>query len=429
MFHFLLACSAAAIVAVSPPLAAQLPRGGEQPLTLEATLARVRAHHPLVLAAQARADAARGSRVTARLPLNPTLAHQQENIPFSGGRSAHAIDREAMTFVTLPLEPLYQRQPRSRQASRMVDATTADLDGVRQQVALSAARAFYRVASAQIAVDAGMEVGQWLDSLLAYMSARVREGAAAEGDLIRLQVERDRADMDLALSHADAIRARADLRTFIEDTVGRVTWGDTLQATLPASLDEAYRIASARRPDLIGARARVAAARAALSFERSATIRDIAVMVGEKRMSGTRSFMAGVMLPLPIFDQNRGERQRASAELRAAEQEAAWTERQARAEVQSAFDVARMLQEQVVRLRAGFLQRAEEARRIAVGAYREGAAPLTQVLDAARAYSEARQSYYRTLFTQQQSALELRAALGADDLLRTALTVSIPESR
>ena len=38
-----------------------------------------------------------------------------------------------------------------------------------------------------------------------------------------------------------------------------------------------------------------------------------------------------------------------------------------------------------------------------------------QVLDAARALAEARQVYYRALFARQQNALELNAAIGADN--------------
>ena len=61
-----------------------------------------------------------------------------------------------------------------------------------------------------------------------------------------------------------------------------------------------------------------------------------------------------------------------------------------------------------------YLQRADEARRITLGAYQEGAVPLLQVLDAARAWGEARLSYYRTLYAQHDSVLLVLLAKGQD---------------
>jgi outer membrane protein TolC len=72
---------------------------------------------------------------------------------------------------------------------------------------------------------------------------------------------------------------------------------------------------------------------------------------------------------------------------------------------------------------ASLLSRAEESRRIALGAYREGAVPLFQVIDAARAWSDARMTYYRTVFAQHQSVLTLIVAAGSD------LFTAVPASR
>ena len=66
--------------------------------------------------------------------------------------------------------------------------------------------------------------------------------------------------------------------------------------------------------------------------------------------------------------------------------------------------------------------RAEEARRIALGAYREGAVPLFQVIDAARTWGEARLTYYRTLYAQHQSVLALLAAEGSDLFAPSSIT-------
>src|ERR1041385_5130844 len=102
----------------------------------------------------------------------------------------------------------------------------------------------------------------------------------------------------------------------------------------------------------------------------------------------TTSMIAGVSLPFPLFEQNRGEIQRANAERDAATFELAAQQRNAVADLRGAYAAAMILTDRAARLSrrdsTGFLARAEESRRIALGAYREGAVPLFQVIDAAR---------------------------------------------
>jgi cobalt-zinc-cadmium efflux system outer membrane protein len=134
--------------------------------------------------------------------------------------------------------------------------------------------------------------------------------------------------------------------------------------------------------------------------------------------------MAGLSLPLPLFDQNRGELARAQGERDAAVADLAAQERVARADVIGATEAAHVLTEQATSLAtrdsagrgAAYLARADEARAIALGAYREGAVSLLQVLDAARAWGEARIAYFRTLYAQHDAVLALIVARG-DDLI------------
>ena len=97
--------------------------------------------------------------------------------------------------------------------------------------------------------------------------------------------------------------------------------------------------------------------------------------------------------------------------------ELAQQERVIRAEVSGAWEAVRLLTDRATTLTAGpisYLARADEARSISFGAYREGALPLTQVMDAARAWSESRISFFGVLFAQHEAVLALLAAQGSD---------------
>jgi outer membrane protein, heavy metal efflux system len=423
-------------------------------LTLGALLDSVATRHPLVAASRARVREAEAARTTAGTFGNPVLGFEVDNTPFPWNRSITlppGMDRESMTTATIPLEPLYQRSPRIRQADAELRATRADAVGERQRVAGDAARAFYRTALAQVGVDVARDLASWLDTLVSYNSKRVDQGAVAEADLIRSQLERDRALADQTMEEAELARARAQLSTFLGNAsadrlASRSIVVSAGSAPLPLALaarqvqsagasraEQAHSdstssessIDGGQRPDVLAAREHVAASRAAITSERTMLFRQVGATFGVKRSAGTASMIAGVSLPIPLFDQNRGEVARARAEREVAVYVLADRERTASAEVSGALESARLLTERAqlltgamatdsARAPASFLVRADDARRIALGAYREGAVPLIQVLDAARAWGEARRAFYQILYAQHESVLDLLAAEGID---------------
>ena len=404
----------AALIGSASPAPA---RAQTHALTLDSVLTRVTMQHPLIAASAYRVEAARGVRTTARAFGNPMLSWQEENGPFPGRAPSNAMSREISTFVTVPLASVYQRRPRARQADELVNAAGAELRVTAQRVALDAARSFYRLAFAQRALVASSDVQLWLDSLVRYTRVRVREGAAAEVDLLRLQVERDAAATEVALGHIEVARADAMLAAFVKiDSINAVSADSADIPLVFPALEQVIEMARFLRADLAAAQSRIAASRASRAFEQSAVIREASGMIGEKSTAGARSFIAGIMIPVPLFDQNRGEIYRATSELRAQQQEAIWMERQIVAEVAGALEAARTLSQQMRTLQAGYLRRAEDARAITLGAYQEGAVPLMQVLDASRTLAVARQLFYRTLFAQRLSMLELHAVIGADNI-------------
>ena len=409
-------CAAVAAAGTTPLIAQDTL--GREPVSLLQVLDSVAARYPSLEAARARVRAARGSRSTAGTLGNPILMYQVDNQPLPG-RAAPPMDREIMLTATLPLEPLYQRWSRVSGANAEVRAAEADAQADRQRIELDATRAFYRMARAQVALAAARDLTAWLDSVVAYNRSRVQEGVAAEADLIRSELERDRAEADATMQEADLARARADLSVFL----GEPTAASFLVAALDAPLTlpdvSPTSRAGTTRPDIRAARERVAAAGAGVITERTNLIRQLGLTVGTKRTSGTTSLIAGVSIPFPLFDQNRGAIARAAAEREAATFDLAAQERIGRAEIVGASESARLLTERAGLLAGaargqGYLARADEARRIALGAYREGAVPLIQVIDAARAWGEAQLVYHQILYAQHESVVQLLVAEGQD---------------
>ncbi len=392
-------------------------------LTLDAVLSSAARQHPLLDVALAQVAAARGSRRTAGTLPNPVLTYWTESAPFPFQAARPELERETQAYATMPLEFLYQRRPAVRGADARINAATADLSRARQTIALDAARAFYRVAAAQVTVDGLLDVRARVTDLIAYNTARVREGKTAEADLIRTQVEEDRVDATLALAGTELTTARAMLIPFLGDPTAvtdsvrvRIDDDSTMRVgTMPSpatSLASLMATARAARPDILAARERVAAADADAAYQRTLSLRQVGATFGSKRTAGITSMIAGFTLPFPLLDRNRGAVEQATAMQRAATAELAWTERRAASDVQAAYATAQALSAQATRLRGSMLSRAEESQRIALAAYQEGAINLLQVLDASRTLADAQQTWYRLLFAERESHLALRAAIG-----------------
>jgi cobalt-zinc-cadmium efflux system outer membrane protein len=400
--------------------------------TLEAVVRTALALHPLVESARDRITAARGARQTAGVFSNPVATYWIDNASFPGRATSVGVARETSAYVTWPIEPLFQRPPRIERADVDVRSAEIGLAAARRDVALNATHAFYRVALAQVALNVVEQSRDSLEQLLAFTRSRVTEGATPEVELIRAQVEYDRAATNVALADVDLMKARAELWPFLSADSQfarfsqlRVALPGTGHWPVTARTLEAY-IAHARdsRPELRSARARVAAARAETTVQRTLTVRQLGATFGVKRIEGENSMIAGVSVPVPLFDRNRGEIQRATGELLAAEHDSAWTERSVLAEVEGAYLAMQRLGVQTQALQPSFLSRADEANRITLAAYQEGGATLLQVLDAARTLTDARLTYYRVVLAERQSRFDLAMAVGDEPEIALATTIA-----
>lgn len=407
---------------------------GQRPVewTLEDVLTAALRQHPLIEAARARLSASEGARQTASVLPNPMATYWVENMSLPGRSSPTAMDLESSIYGTLPLEPFVQRGSRMAQASSDVRAAQASVTVAEQAVATDAVHAFYRVALGQAALDASRDNLASIEQVVVYLRNRVAQGAAPEGELIRAQVERDRGETEVTMADVELLRAQSALRPFLGDAarvgsfaVVAPVW--SREHTTLAPLTEFMAHALAQRADLVAVRARGDAASSALALERSMVIRQLGASFGVKRMAGATGMVGGISLTVPLFDRNHGEIQRATGERLAMNLETQWLERAIASEVEAEYQVVQRLAARVTSLQPAFLSRAEESRRIALGAYQEGATGLLQVLDASRALSEARLMYARILAAANESLFDLGIVAGYDP--RTAALLGRGPSR
>jgi len=386
--------------------------------TLDAALTAALSQHPLVEAARSEVVAAEGSRRTAALTPNPIATYWVENARFPGPATASAVERETSAYATLPLEPFFQRGSRVVRADADVRVAQASVTVAERRVAIDLVHAFYRMAVAQASVDAARENQEALEQLVDYLRNRVAQGATPEAELIRAEVERDRGEAESALAGVEVLRAASGLRPFLpdraaQDQVRVVAPASASAASLPPMADLTAH-AMATRPELLVSRAKVQSASGAVALERALMIREIGASFGVKRTLGVNAMVAGLSVTLPLFDRNRGEIQRATAQRLGAELESRWLERAVVSEVEAEYQAVRTLAPRVAAMQPSFVGRAEESRRIALAAYQEGATSLLQVLDTARVVTDVKLTFARIAATAGESAFNLGIVAGYD---------------
>ena len=98
-----------------------------QPWRLEDIVTAALAQHPVVEAARARVDVARGTRRTAGTLPNPVATYAVEDTSFPGQGRGTRVEPERSAYLTFPIETLFQRKPRTDRADEGIRAAEADL--------------------------------------------------------------------------------------------------------------------------------------------------------------------------------------------------------------------------------------------------------------------------------------------------------------
>jgi outer membrane protein, heavy metal efflux system len=392
--------------------------------TLDDVVRAALAQHPMVEAARARADAARFERAAVGALPNPVGTVWFENLGMDGS-AAPATGRETSTYLTWPIEALLQRPARVRAADGALQTAEASLAVARRLVATEAVRAFFDVALAQQAAIEAEHERELLEQLAAYNRARAEEGVTAEIELLRTQVELDRAATDAVFADVELARRIAALRPYLGAVFAHADAASlrvsvTAEPQSPGASVPPLPVLLARaldgRPEMAAARARVAAATAAVGLQRQLVFGQLGATVGHKRVDGQDSLLAGIGVTLPLFTRNRSGVARATSERLAHEHDLAWTERTIVADVHAAHGATSRLARQLAALQGALVARAEEVHRLTLAAYQEGGAALLQVLDTTRVVADARLTYARALFAERQSRFELALAAGAEPL-------------
>jgi cobalt-zinc-cadmium efflux system outer membrane protein len=387
----------------------------QQTLSLRGAVSRAMETHPLLAAGAARIAAGEGLVLQAGLRPNPVLTLQAENLrPYGGQNFQPSREIDAFAFLTRPWEMGGKRRRRVEFANANLRRAQLERELLGKQIAGRVRQSYWNAAGAQKIHELLLETAANFQSIIQYHQIRVREGAMAEADLLKVRIEGERIAVAVNAAALEAERASIQLlREMGQVTFPRLRLSEDMDAPLVQPLADVER-ALERRTEVQLARQSREAALSNVRLQEANASPDLGLTAGYKRTSGFSSIMAGVQIPLRFSDRNQGNIAAAQAEVRMAESELAAASALVRAEVRAAQADVDARRRQLTDVLQGVVERAAESSQIAQAAYREGGADLLGLLDAERVRIDLQTLYYRTLAEYRQSVAALETAMGVE---------------
>ncbi|GKT26550.1 TolC family protein [Acidovorax sp. SUPP3334] len=301
-----------------------------------------------------------------------------------------------------------KRELRTQAAQRAADAAQADVEDTQTQQLQAALAAYYDLLAAQDRVRETAEIERSVGDLARLADRRVKAGdlSAQDAARTRIEAERARADTQAAMQLQDqaALALAQVTASSLAVQAAGTDWPALPRTASPAPTASAGTAPGAAagsgpldgggdlgawaeaRADVRAAIARVQAAQAALDNASALRKSDWTVGASVDHYPGTstRQLELRVQIPLQWGYQFQGEIGRAQAELTKAQDALDNTRRLALLDLQHLQQAAFSAARRAASYDEGVLPQARQVAQNAELAYRKGAMPLTDLLDAQR---------------------------------------------
>lgn len=405
----------------------RLPAFDNTPLTLAAVVDNVRHASPGIRAAGLETRAQQADADQAGRRLNPTLSLELEN--FAGNGALSGFRQSETTLALSQTVQFGGKRQRAEAASRALAAlASAECEVILRESLLQAAVLYHDLVGAIATARLAEEAATLASELQQTVDKRVRAGDEAPPELRRVEAEAATARALATQANALAEQGRYGLA---------ILWGEVDRITLAVETASTQSIAtsaitepaneatiSSDHPLLLRADAAQAASDARHRLERAHRAPDITFSAGYRRIegvnfdgSGADSIVAGISMPLQIFNRNQdGVRAaRFRREARATDRRA--VEAKLLSEQRAAIATLSAARSRLAALETEALPAATEAYDASVRGYTIGRFDLTTTLNTRR-----------TLIDTQFSVINARRALNVADTRLRSLIGAFPFS-
>ncbi|XAH23704.1 TolC family protein [Xylophilus sp. GW821-FHT01B05] len=372
-----------------PPASTTTAAAAPRSLTLGQTLAAARDNLDVAISRGA-LSAARADVLTADHAPLPVLSGKTASIDLQNGvGSGNTLSRKRIDKaigIDWTWERGGKRQLRTQAAQRDADAAAADVEDVQMQQQVAALGAYYDLLAAQEKLVEVSEIERSAAQLANSSNRRVQAGDLPAQDALRTEIEAQRAQADVqqaALERDRATLALAQATGLRGPLAIQGPW-PTLPALATPAAD--YTALAEARPEVRAALARVQSAQAGLDGANALKKSDVTIGASYDHYPSVsnRLIELRASIPLQWGYSYQGEIGRAQATYTQAQDALEKVRRDAALELQGLQQAALTAEQRARSYETDILPRARRVAENAELAFRRGAIPLVDLLDARR---------------------------------------------
>lgn len=411
--------------------ALELPEGPEMEvpgvgITLDQAIDRL-VHENLDLRAksleipQARADV-----LTASLRANPIFYADAQLVPYgrySDERPGGPVQYDVN--ISHPVDFSLKRRARVDFATRAMRVTEAMYqDAVRLEIN-NLYTAYVDVLSARQTTRYAKASSDGLAGLIRATELLYEKDLASRADVNQAKAQKQIADVGMEDAEENLRQAKRRLGLLLnippeEAEIMEVQGTIENRAPPPPPVDELVRIALAHRPDVVSYRLGVQAAESGVRLARANRYQDAYILYqpytfqdlspfGQKSAT---SWALGLTVPMPVYNRNQGNIERARINIEQSKIELAAIERVARNEVVQAAKELEVTERIVRRIRSEIVATSEKVKNDRFLLFQSGEADIVSYLEAQRSHNDNVKAYLDTAVRHRRAMLNLNTVVG-----------------
>jgi cobalt-zinc-cadmium efflux system outer membrane protein len=410
------------------PLA--IPAGGDDEgppngLTLDAAIERLIRANLDLRAKYHEIPKAQADVLTAGLRANPLLFFDVQRVPYggsgNGGRGGASSVQNGTEYdlnINHPLDLNGKHRARREVACRAERVLEAQYqDAVRVEID-NLYTAFVNVLGERETVRYAEASVSGLREVLNRTRGQLESKVITEADYLQIKGQLDGAEIGLSDAEELLRDARRSLGVMLsiptaqaEEMELRGTIHDRSQP--PPPIDELTRIALTSRPDVAAFRLGITRAESDVKLAKANRFQDVYLLYQPyTREGGITSWAIGATVPLPVYNRNQGNIQRAVVNISQVKTELASLEQRIVAEVRKAEREYALTQAAVARIEREMLPDALRVRDTAFRRFTAGEVDAISYLNAQRNYQDVVRQFRDTVVRHRRSMLRLNTVVG-----------------
>jgi cobalt-zinc-cadmium efflux system outer membrane protein len=379
-------------------------------LTLQQALAAGLMHSPELAAFSWDVRAAEARELQAGLLPNPEISTEVENF---GGNNEMQGFKSAET--TVQISQLFElggkRGYRKRAAELEKNLAGWEYEIKRLDVFEKISTAFWEVLAAQERTAIAESLLKLAEQACSGVAEQVAVGKAPPVEEVQAKIALTTTELQCKKIKSDLQSSRSRLAEAL-GTSGPIFEKAEGRFDAVASLPELDKLqaALAESPDMLRWKAELEKRQAEVKLKDAGAVPDITITAGPRyyNENNDKAWVAGLSMPIPLFNRNQGERQEARCNVAKAEEEQKAGIMKARSDLTQTYQSCSSAFALAAALRDRSIPGAVQAFEAAQEGYRQGKFSYLMALDAQRTLFELKQQYVDTLadYHANRAALE-----------------------